>query len=235
MLLPSLQKAREKALMAVCLSNQKQIGIGFQRYIKDHDNSLPFGEFTNGSGVAPSWEPQVSQYMGIEYPDNYFGTKTYEEYKAANSNKYKGENKSTATVNNPILLCPSDDVIPQRNGFARSYMTNGYENYWKNEYTNKNNPFYNYGLIGTKRGRHIATVDLNPVLIIEGDHTGYEKNKVQGYSWNSVLATSGDFDNLTTPHYKEFFNVLLLDGSASSKVRNSMRVNNYLSFKAIED
>ena len=221
--------------MVVCLSNQKQINTGFQRYIQENDRQLPFGEFTNGKGVTPSWEPQISQYMGIVYPENYFGTKSYDEYKEASSKKYKGAEKATASVNNPLLLCPADDVKPQREGFARSYMANGFENYWKSQYTNKGNPFFSYGLIGTKRGRYVPQVDLNPVLTIEGDHTGYEKNKVQGYSWNSVLASKGDFDKLKTPHYKDIFNVMFLDGSAASRVRNSMRADNYHSFRALKD
>jgi len=41
MLLPSLAKAREKAKIAVCLSNQKQIGIAFTSYSVRYDYAMP--------------------------------------------------------------------------------------------------------------------------------------------------------------------------------------------------
>ncbi len=41
MLLPSLNQAREKARVAVCLSNLKQIGLGFAMYTSDLDSFLP--------------------------------------------------------------------------------------------------------------------------------------------------------------------------------------------------
>ena len=43
LLLPSLTRAREKAIRAVCLSNQQQVYRGFVRYIKDNNGKLPPG------------------------------------------------------------------------------------------------------------------------------------------------------------------------------------------------
>ena len=41
MLLPSLRKARDKAYTAICLSNQKQIGIGITMYSDSFDDIIP--------------------------------------------------------------------------------------------------------------------------------------------------------------------------------------------------
>ncbi len=129
LLLPSLLKARDAAYAAACMSNQKQIYIGFQRYAQENNGKVPFNEFSDGGGKCPSWEPQVSQYMGVEYPDWYFGTKTWDEFKAARGNKYK-DSKAIATVDNPLLRCPADRVQTSNNGFERSYQMNAFNNYW---------------------------------------------------------------------------------------------------------
>lgn len=46
MLLPALNKAREKAQAIQCLANLKQIGVGMTTYLSDNDDFLPpmFGE-----------------------------------------------------------------------------------------------------------------------------------------------------------------------------------------------
>ncbi|MFA6715109.1 MAG: type II secretion system protein [Victivallales bacterium] len=41
MLLPALNQAREKAKETRCLSNLKQMGLGFQMYVQDYDEWLP--------------------------------------------------------------------------------------------------------------------------------------------------------------------------------------------------
>ena len=46
LLLPSLQKAREKAHTAVCKSNQKQIYIAIQMYSDTFDDAIPISGFT---------------------------------------------------------------------------------------------------------------------------------------------------------------------------------------------
>ena len=42
MLLPALNKARDKAKAISCLSNCKQLGLGFQLYFQDHDDYFPY-------------------------------------------------------------------------------------------------------------------------------------------------------------------------------------------------
>ena len=59
MLLPSLQKAREKARQGTCMSNLKQIGMGFMMYIDDYD-----GYFPNNQSVSWCYVNGVGKYIG---------------------------------------------------------------------------------------------------------------------------------------------------------------------------
>jgi len=59
MLLPALQRAREKARQAVCMSNLKQIGTGVFMYVEDWDQYLP-----NTNGGDYGWASQIAPYVG---------------------------------------------------------------------------------------------------------------------------------------------------------------------------
>ncbi|MCM8542211.1 MAG: type II secretion system GspH family protein [Lentisphaeraceae bacterium] len=89
MLLPSLNKAREKTKTAVCISNMKQIGIGVFTYATSLDGAIPFNDQFTGllvdSGI-------------LEAPRN-----------AA----YNGNINVTATKENSVFKCPSgmDDKL----------------------------------------------------------------------------------------------------------------------------
>jgi prepilin-type N-terminal cleavage/methylation domain-containing protein/prepilin-type processing-associated H-X9-DG protein len=96
MLLPALRKAREQALSVQCLSNLRQIGIGWQMYANDNRNVIPsdilylsatdgirWFEFLNGSRnwttyignddvfYCPKMNPSNPGHYGILHPQNY--------------------------------------------------------------------------------------------------------------------------------------------------------------------
>ncbi len=48
-LLPALQKARERARAAVCMNNLKQISLGFQFYLNDYDEYFPIYSSSAGA------------------------------------------------------------------------------------------------------------------------------------------------------------------------------------------
>ena len=60
MLLPALNKARDKARTAVCINNLKQLGVGFTQYFGDNDDLLPPLD-TASANNPPSW---TSYLMG---------------------------------------------------------------------------------------------------------------------------------------------------------------------------
>jgi prepilin-type N-terminal cleavage/methylation domain-containing protein/prepilin-type processing-associated H-X9-DG protein len=108
-LFPVFARARAKAMQASCLSNTKQIGLGFAMYATDYDNKLPL--YNNGSLAAyatgPMGQtPSVSGYAGIS------DTQANNPTPAAMMPYIK---------NAQILVCPSD---PARTRLL-SYTCNG--------------------------------------------------------------------------------------------------------------
>ena len=66
MLLPALNKARDKAHTISCLSNLKQIGTVFHNYADDYDGCLPKGF---GLGL-PGWKDSWVQFLIERYMNN---------------------------------------------------------------------------------------------------------------------------------------------------------------------
>ena len=67
LLLPSLGKARDKAQQAMCLNNQKQIGIGAYSFTGANDGKLP--SLRNGnqaSNVKSKWRSQINIFISEE-------------------------------------------------------------------------------------------------------------------------------------------------------------------------
>lgn len=73
MLLPALAKAKAKAKMTKCLSNRKQVALGFNIYAGDHDDKLPPYAYNYG-GVypppgtptqAPDWKTVLEPFLGV--------------------------------------------------------------------------------------------------------------------------------------------------------------------------
>lgn len=55
MLLPALNKARDRAKAISCISNQKQLGLAFNMYNDDNNGFYPLHQGDAGLGTAPTW------------------------------------------------------------------------------------------------------------------------------------------------------------------------------------
>jgi prepilin-type N-terminal cleavage/methylation domain-containing protein/prepilin-type processing-associated H-X9-DG protein len=69
MLLPALNKARDKAKSANCMSNLKQCGIGFAQYTNDFDEIV--GIYSYNVGISWSIWSRWPQLLAREYMGNY--------------------------------------------------------------------------------------------------------------------------------------------------------------------
>lgn len=90
-LFPVFAQVREKARQTTCLSNEKQLGLGFMQYAQDADETLPPAAIINGTVPAINgWDQMIQPYCGVRV--------------ASQSNK---------PIPTTIFACPSDSV--QRN------------------------------------------------------------------------------------------------------------------------
>ncbi|MFA5645820.1 MAG: DUF1559 domain-containing protein [Candidatus Ratteibacteria bacterium] len=108
MLLPALSRAREKARQAVCMSNLKQMGIGFAVYNNDYDDFYPPNR--NGSS-PPYWCNLIAEAMGVMKDGKYLGTYSYVY------------NVPVAKRSNLPFWCGSDKI---HKSVSQSYGSYGY-------------------------------------------------------------------------------------------------------------
>jgi prepilin-type N-terminal cleavage/methylation domain-containing protein/prepilin-type processing-associated H-X9-DG protein len=80
-LFPVFAKAREKARMTTCLSNEKQIGLGILQYQQDYDERFPCGIQSLG---GPGWAGQIYEYVKsvnvFKCPDDSWSGSVNESY-----------------------------------------------------------------------------------------------------------------------------------------------------------
>lgn len=96
-LLPALGQARETARHLKCLTNLKGIGVGFQVYLNDSKNIMPYVLIGEEREDADSLLEVLGAYIDATVP-----------YKPAGSDEY---------VSNPPYICPSDRGQKTDEGF----------------------------------------------------------------------------------------------------------------------
>ena len=62
MLLPALNKARDKAKNSKCMNNVKQFGLGFAQYLDDNDSLFYMNN--DMSATTPTWPDLINTYIG---------------------------------------------------------------------------------------------------------------------------------------------------------------------------
>jgi len=62
-LFPVFAKVREKARQTSCLSNEKQLGLGFMQYTEDNDEELPINGVKQNVSLGTGWAGQIYPYV----------------------------------------------------------------------------------------------------------------------------------------------------------------------------
>ena len=106
-LFPVFAQARESARKISCLSNQKQLGLAFQLYIQDYDETMPNStDGRSGAGLTGGW-----LYFS-RFPANDMSGKAFDVSQGSLYPYVK---------NAQIFVCPSDS---QGNQSGNSYAAN---------------------------------------------------------------------------------------------------------------
>ena len=92
MLLPALSKAKGKGLQARCFSNERQIGIAFQLYTQDNQDSYPYHNGWAAVGGTRPKTPYTASYAGT------YGGDQWETNRPLN----------LVVQNKEIFHCPAD-------------------------------------------------------------------------------------------------------------------------------
>ncbi|NOY82316.1 MAG: DUF1559 domain-containing protein [Kiritimatiellaeota bacterium] len=133
MLLPALQKARQKALQASCMSNSKQIATAGFMYQDDNDQLFPEFHWIRGTGWVPKprgYRTELDAYVGDDKmwkcPAR-SGNFNYTWNSHFIYNCYLNA-RSTASIQTPSEIC----VLPE-NRYAGIWGVDGPIWAWPNE------------------------------------------------------------------------------------------------------
>src|SRR3954468_11676937 len=65
LLLPALGKAKDRAQRLKCMSQQKQLGVGFFTFAADHSDRWPPSAYSTGDYMYQlSWDDYIHRYIG---------------------------------------------------------------------------------------------------------------------------------------------------------------------------
>ena len=116
MLLPALARAKEKAKAIKCVSNEKQIALGYLLYVDDNQSYLPVSSDVNGSPCE--WFMEISPYIFREIT-----------------------NVNTLVAKDRVVACPSANLqsgIPASVPSVQAYGGYGHNYYYLGSYTSAN-------------------------------------------------------------------------------------------------
>jgi prepilin-type N-terminal cleavage/methylation domain-containing protein/prepilin-type processing-associated H-X9-DG protein len=113
-LLPALNKAREQANKVKCLSNLRQIGLGFIQYANNNKGSFPFVSSRGNTGAVDFDEDWI--HWRTTLANGGLGTSSIAPYLSGSSGFL-----------DQVFRCPSDDPLSHVAGtYIYSYSMNGY-------------------------------------------------------------------------------------------------------------
>ena len=169
-LLPALGKARRQSQTIACLSNLRQIGLGYQMYAQDNQDWMPFIK-------NPTWND----------PGNLYWFKALSSYLGKNIDPMTAPDSEVAKV---VMACPAwrlETSDQSRTGYRPGYGQNfllllGMKTFPKgSDESRAKKPiqdYYNVGIANVASDTNIGTVKLSSIRfpserIINGDSVEY--------------------------------------------------------------
>lgn len=211
MLLPALNKARDKAHKIACASNLKQIGIAEGVYANDYEYYTP-GAFTNPSpGFKENiWDAIILPYLG-------------------DTRKPTGWDFAGEQRNRGALKCPKRLIL---NRDTRSYAVNGF-GYLKNHHGFRPVALGRYdhdtGAFCARPSSKAKNISRSKIMFISELGTFYSDGTTYHTIRNGTYFNgSGSSDTEPDFRHENRKNVLWLDLHVSDVYRNQMDWHNYL-------
>ena len=113
-LLPALNKAREQANKVKCLSNLRQIGLGFIQYANNNKGSFPFVASRGNAG-------------GVDFQEDWVHWRTTTANGGLSTSSIAPYLSASSGFLDSVFRCPSDDPLGHVAGtYIYSYSMNGY-------------------------------------------------------------------------------------------------------------
>ena len=162
LLLPNLREAREKAKIAVCLSNLKQQGTALAQYTANHSGRFPFIAFYHDYANSYSMRK-----VGVDYPG-------LNPYLDPATEGVKGQNIKTPMK---VLECPSDKGDPVTGWGKMPADRTAFEN-WGNSYIVQRVGQWNLGTFVNSTSYNFTTKTYYPR---GDDDIAYSKPRLYEY------------------------------------------------------
>ncbi len=185
MLLPALNKARESARSASCISNLKQLGLGTLQYVDDNNGTLP------NTGYLPVYSGYIATYVGYGKPES-----DTNNFAAAGNEYYAVSGNRTG-----VFYCPSiPDAPPHNDTMAQAVQgcTKFATTYWPMSISNGNTTDNTSKAWGRSNGggtTRLSSLPSNAALMSESHYFYAEGGIARG---NNIgyrgLGTTGAYD-----------------------------------------
>ena len=118
-LFPVFARARENARRTSCLSNVKQIGLGFLQYTQDYDEAFPLVSFpTPADSWTTSMQPYLKSRQILRCPND--GAAGWD---AAPPTRLTSYGFNAWMKPGPITITPPSTAVPSYNNLARLQAT----------------------------------------------------------------------------------------------------------------